>query len=46
MRKSFDARRPLVQTQLHVDPFTGHVFVFLGRRGDRIKRSLLRALIG
>lgn len=27
----------LVQTQLQADPFSGHVFVFRGRRGDRIK---------
>lgn len=27
----------LVQTRLDADPFSGQVFVFRGRRGDRIK---------
>ena len=27
----------LVQTRLDADPFSGHAFVFRGRRGDRIK---------
>jgi transposase len=37
MRKSFDGLAALVQTKLHEDAFSGHVFVFRGRRGDRIK---------
>ena len=37
MRKGFDGLAALVQTQLAVDPFSGHVFVFRGRRGDRVK---------
>ncbi len=37
MRRGFDGLSALVQTQLHEDPFSGHVFVFRGRRGDRIK---------
>jgi transposase len=37
MRKGFDGLAALVQTQLHEDPFAGHVFVFRGRRGDRVK---------
>ena len=37
MRKSFDGLAALVQTQLNEDAFCGHVFVFRGRRGDRIK---------
>lgn len=37
MRRGFDGLAALVQMQLHEDPFSGHVFVFRGRRGDRIK---------
>ena len=37
MRKSFDGLAALAQTQLHEDAFSGHVFVFRGRRGDRVK---------
>jgi transposase len=37
MRKSFDGLAALVQIKLHEDAFSGHVFVFRGRRGDRIK---------
>jgi transposase len=37
MRKGFDGLAALVQTQLDDDPFAGHVFVFRGRRGDRVK---------
>mgnify|MGYP000270061920 CR=1 FL=1 len=34
---SFDGLAALVQNQLEADPFSGHLFVFRGRRGDRIK---------
>jgi len=37
MRRGFDGLAALVQIQLEADPFSGHVFVFRGRRGDRIK---------
>ena len=37
MRKGFDGLTALVQMQLSEDPFSGHVFVFRGRRGDRLK---------
>ena len=37
MRKSFDGLSALVKITLDRDPFSGHVFVFRGRRGDRIK---------
>jgi transposase len=37
MRKGFDGLAALVQTRLAEDPFCGHVFVFRGRRGDRVK---------
>ena len=37
MRKGFDGLAALVQLTLSEDPFSGHLFVFRGRRGDRIK---------
>ena len=37
LRKGFDGLAALVQTQLAQDPFSGHLFVFRGRRGDRVK---------
>jgi transposase len=37
MRKGFDGLAALVQTALSAQPFSGHVFVFRGKRGDRIK---------
>jgi len=37
MRKGFDGLAAVAQLQLQSDPFSGHVFVFRGRRGDRIK---------
>lgn len=37
MRRGFDGLSAQVQTTLEVDPFSGHLFVFRGRRGDRIK---------
>ena len=43
MRKGFDGLAAVVQSQLADDsngtggPFSGHVFVFRGRRGDKIK---------
>lgn len=37
MRRGFDGLAALVQAKLQLDPFSGHVFVFRGRRGDRIK---------
>jgi len=37
MRKGFDGLAALVQTQLSDDPFSGQLFVFRGRAGDRIK---------
>ena len=37
MRKGFDGLAALVATTLESDPFSGHVFVFRGKRGDRIK---------
>ena len=37
MRKGFDGLAAMIQTQIDADPFSGHLFVFRGRRGDRIK---------
>lgn len=37
MRKGFDGLSALVQTSLRDDPFSGQLFVFRGRRGDRVK---------
>ena len=37
MRKGFDGLSALVQTALAENPFSGQLFVFRGRRGDRIK---------
>jgi len=37
MRKSFDALSALVQGSLGLDPLSGHLFVFVNRRRDRIK---------
>ena len=34
MRRGFDGLAALVQGVLALDPFSGHVFVFRGRRGD------------
>jgi transposase len=37
MRRGFDGLAALVTSALLEDPFSGHVFVFRGRRGDRVK---------
>lgn len=37
MRKGFDGLAALVQTRLGHNPYSGQIFVFRGRRGDRIK---------
>lgn len=37
MRKSIDGLAALVQPMLGCDPFSGQVFVFIGRRRDRVK---------
>lgn len=34
MRKGFDGLAAQVQTVLKEDPFSGHLFLFRGRRGD------------
>lgn len=37
MRKGFATLAAQAETTLKQDPFTGHMFVFRGRRGDLIK---------
>ena len=37
MRKGFNGLSSLSQKALQEDPFSGHIFVFRGRRGDLIK---------
>jgi len=37
MRRGFDGLSAQVQTILQQQPFSGHVFVFRGRRGDIVK---------
>ena len=37
LRNGFDGLSGLVQTKLTEDPFSGQIFVFRGRRGDRVK---------
>jgi transposase len=37
MRKGFDSIAYLVESSLALDPFSGHLFFFRSRRGDRIK---------
>lgn len=37
MRKGMDSLCALVQTTLSDNPFSGQLFIFRGRRGDRVK---------
>jgi transposase len=37
LRRGFDGLSALVQTSLNESPFSGQIFVFRGRRGDKIK---------
>src|ERR1017187_3745088 len=37
LRRGFTGLSGLVQTKLEQSPFSGHVFVFRGRRGDLVK---------
>ncbi|WKB50734.1 IS66 family insertion sequence element accessory protein TnpB [Eleftheria terrae] len=37
MRKGFDGLAALVQTALANNPYSGHVIVFRGKRGDMLK---------
>ena len=37
MRKGFDGLSALVENELGQDVYSGHLFVFVSRRGDRVK---------
>ena len=37
MRRGFDALARMAREVLEQDPLSGHLFVFRGRRGDRLK---------
>jgi len=37
MRRGFDGLAQIAQTALAQDPYSGHVFVFRGKRGDLVK---------
>lgn len=37
MRKGFHGLAAQVQTALKADPFSGHLFLFRGKRGDLLK---------
>ena len=37
MRRGFTGLIAMVQTTLQENPFSGHVFIFRGRRGDLVK---------
>jgi len=37
MRRGMDGLAALVQSALNENPFSGHVFIFRGRRGDLVK---------
>ena len=37
MRKSIDGLMAIVQVELEKDPYSGHLFVFVSRRCDRVK---------
>lgn len=37
LRRGHDGLCSLVKNKLALDPFVGHFFVFVGRRGDRVK---------
>ena len=37
MRRSFDSLALMVEQVIGADPYSGHLFVFRNRRGDRVK---------
>ena len=41
MRRGFDGLARQVQEVLQLDPFSGHLFVFRGKRGDRATLYIL-----
>ena len=42
MRKSIDGLAAIVQEEFHLDPFSKSLFLFCGKRSDRIKGLLWR----
>jgi len=44
MRKQFNGLSALAEGVLKQDPYSGHLFVFRGRRGDLIKIVLLSGI--
>lgn len=40
MRRGFDGLAAQVQTVLELDPYSGALFIFRGRRGDLLKALL------
>ncbi len=38
LRKGFDGLAAIAQHVLHQDPSSGHLFVFRGKRGDKLSR--------
>jgi len=41
LRRGFTGLSAMVQTTLEADPYSGHVFVFRGKRGDLIKTPVV-----
>src|SRR5688572_1175529 len=37
LRRGFDGLSALIQTRLNTNPFSGELYIFRGKRGDRIK---------
>ena len=37
MRRGFDGLMGMVRSVVHEDPFSGHLFVFVSKRRDRVK---------
>ncbi len=44
MRKQFNGLSALAESVLKQDPYSGHLFVFRGRRGDLVKILLLSGI--
>ncbi|KEL17026.1 putative transposase [Escherichia coli 5-366-08_S4_C2] len=45
MRNGFNGLASKVQNVLKDDPFSGHLFIFRGRRGDQIKGKRQRSTV-
>ena len=42
MRRGFQGLAAQVQTALDQQPYSGHIFIFRGRRGDMVEAALVR----